>query len=77
MSAMTPSSSPAGSTTIESPSISPQTDPPALDRGDPARAAEEVKERGNAVFKAGRYAGAIDLYTEAISKHAARLIALG
>ena len=78
MSAMTPSSSPAGSTTIESPSISPsQTDPPALDRGDPARAAEEVKERGNAVFKAGRYAGAIDLYTEAISKYAARLIALG
>jgi len=74
---MTPSSSSAGSTDVENPSISPpQTDPPAPGQEDPVAAAEKVKEQGNVAFKAGRYGMAIDLYTEAISKHTTVLIAL-
>jgi len=74
---MAPSSSSAGSTDVENPSISPsQTDPPALEQEDSVAAAEKVKEQGNVAFKAGRYGMAIDLYTEAISKHTTVLIAL-
>ena len=52
-----------------SPVLEDQAPPPEPQPVDPIQAAEKVKEQGNALFKAGKLAEAIQKYTEAIGAH--------